>query len=95
MLTISVWLIVCIMYLSLGMVVFVALEEKTTSQTIQHKKKMQEQLKTDIQVRFNLSEHEFDSLMKRAVDAYSSMPPQWTYENSFALVLQTITTIGK
>lgn len=77
------------------MVVFVALEEKTTSQTIQHKKKMQEDVRTEIQVKFNLSDHEFESLVKRAVEAYSSMPTKWTYLNSFAFVLQTITTIGK
>jgi hypothetical protein len=83
------------MYLCVGMVVFVALEERTTSNSIQHKKKMQEHLKTDIQNKFNMSDVEFTEFVGRSVEAYSSMPTEWTYLNSFAFVFQTITTIGK
>lgn len=93
--SILLWLVCCAMYLSIGMVIFVAIEAENTDQIIADKTELRQNIRKTIQKKANFTKEQFDEFMKNISDAYSPDPRQWTYPTGFALSLQTITTIGK
>ncbi|EDO43884.1 predicted protein, partial [Nematostella vectensis] len=82
-----------IVYLSIGMVSFMAIEGPHQKVEAAKSKENQEELRLNTTRRFNMTNQEFENFVARALDAFQS-PAEWSYKNSFAFVLQTVTTIG-
>ena len=80
-------------YLLLGMVIFVAVEDDGGASKARHKGKMNCLRKTTMK-KYNMTSAEFGNLTQKMRDLQSS-GPDWNYWNAFSFVLQVVTTIGE
>jgi len=86
------------MYLSLGMVIFVAIEAENTEKIISEKEALRKSVRLEVRAKFiklNYTQEDVDEFMAKIREAFSPLPYRWTYFNALSLSIQTITTIGK
>lgn len=83
-------------YLMVGMFIFRAVELDDKPDPEQSKPQLLENIKDNITAKYNMSEAEFDSIVKQveAASLASSDGPEWSYRESISFVVQLVTTIG-
>lgn len=83
-------------YLMVGMFIFRAVERDNKPDPEQSKPQLLENIKDNIIAKYNMSEAEFDSIVKQveAASSASSDGPEWSYRESISFVVQLVTTIG-
>lgn len=83
-------------YLMVGMFIFRAVERDDKPDPEQSKPQLLENIKDNITAKYNMSEAEFDSIVKQveAASSASSDGPEWSYRESISFVVQLVTTIG-
>lgn len=83
-------------YLMVGMFIFRAVERDDKPDPEQSKPQLLENIKDSITAKYNMSEAEFDSIVKQveAASSASSDGPEWSYRESISFVVQLVTTIG-
>lgn len=84
-------------YLMVGMFIFRAVERDDKPDPEQSKPQLLENIKDNITAKYNMSEAEFDSIVKQveAASLASSDGPEWSYRESISFVVQLVTTIGE
>ena len=80
-----------------GMFIFRAVERDDKPDPEQSKPQLLENIKDNITAKYNMSEAEFDSIVKQveAASSASSDGPEWSYHESISFVVQLVTTIGE
>ena len=83
-------------YCLVGAGIFYAIEHTDEyDKEVQRKDKLYNKTKAEILQRFGINDTEFESLVRKVVDAKSKPPLDWTYTRGIDLCVQTITTIGR
>ncbi|KAL9966231.1 hypothetical protein ACROYT_G024277 [Oculina patagonica] len=86
-----IWLI----YLTIGMLIFRAVEHDGDKKPEKTKEQLLEKLKLNITAKYNMSKTDFDNLVQKIEEASSSNAgPEWSYAESMSFVIQLVTTIG-
>ena len=82
-------------YLTLGVLVFRAVEHDGEEQREKTKQQQLVVIKDKITSAYNMSEAEFFNIVKQIEAASSSNGgPEWSYHESVSFVIQLVTTIG-
>ena len=87
------WLI----YITIGLFIFRAVEYDGDKEPGKTKEQLLEETKLNITAKYNMSKADFDSLVQKIEEAWSSIAsgPQWGYAEALSFVVQLVTTIGK
>lgn len=87
--------LVWVIYLTIGVIIFRAVEHDDDKEPVKTKEQLLESIKLNVTAKYNMSESEFNNIVQQIETASSSNAgPEWSYHESLAFVIQLVTTIG-
>ena len=94
---VSILSFVFALYLVLGTVIFVAIEDNDEGTSKEQQEVQLKLLKENITKKYNMSSADYDALFQNMRDSseMNDTKREWSYEHGFSFVVQVVTTIGE
>ena len=80
---------------SIGAIIFSSVERPNAENESKTKQKLLESLKKEMEIKYNMTQEDFDNFTQLSHEALSLGGPAWDYVDGLRFAFETLTTIGK